>query len=154
MVDDEHAFVAALAQRLTARNYSVTCAYSGKEALTRLEQDRDIEVVILDIKMPGLDGIEALKLIKAQWPLVEVVMLTAHSTIASAIHAIKLGAFDYLVKPTEIKQLTSKIEAAAARKRRRDELIREVYATPYLTRREQEQQIAAILAAASQTSDA
>jgi DNA-binding NtrC family response regulator len=121
--------------------------------LARLEQDQQIEVVILDIKMPGLDGIETLKLVKAQRPLVEVVMLTGHSTIDSAIHAIKLGAFDYLVKPIEIKQLASKLDEAAARKRRRDELIREIYATPYLTRREQEQQIAAIRDPALPNSD-
>ena len=98
LVDDEREFVAILTQRLTKRNYSVTFAHSGKDALAQLEEDKDIEVVILDAKMPGLDGIETLKLIRKKWPLVEVIMLTGHSTLDSAINAIKIGAYDYLPK--------------------------------------------------------
>jgi len=145
LVDDERGFVAILTQRLTKRKYSVVFTHSGKDALAQLAEDKDIEVVILDIKMPGLDGIETLKLIRKQWPLVEVIMLTAHSTLDSAINAIKMGAYDYLLKPVEMEQLVSKIEKAACRKRHRDKLILEVYMTPYLTRREQEAQIAKIL---------
>ena len=145
LVDDEREFVAILTQRLTKRNYSVTFAHSGKDALAQLEEDKDIEVAILDVKMPGLDGIETLKLIRKKWPLVEVIMLTGHSTLDSAINAIKIGAYDYLLKPIEMEQLVSKIEKAASRKRHRDKLILEVYMTPYLTRREQEEQMAKIL---------
>jgi len=145
LVDDEREFVAVLNQRLTKRNYRVTVAHSGKDALAHLEEDKDIEVVLLDAKMPGLDGIETLKRIKMKWPLVEVIMLTGHSTLDSAINAIKIGAYDYLLKPIEMEQLVSKIEKAAGRKRHRDKLILEVYMTPYLTRREQEEQIAKIL---------
>ena len=119
LVDDEREFVAILTQRLTKRNYSVTFAHSGKDALAQLEEDKDIEVVILDAKMPGLDGIETLKLIRKKWPLVEVIMLTGHSTIDSAINAIKVGAFDYLIKPIEMEQLVLKIEKAANRSRLR-----------------------------------
>lgn len=145
LVDDELEFVAVLTQRLTKRNYSVTFVHSGKDALAQLEEDKDIEIVILDVKMPGLDGTETLKLIRKKWPLVEVIMLTGHSTLDSAINAIKIGAYDYLLKPIEIEQLVSKIEKAACKKRHRDKLILEVYMTPYLTRREQEEQIAKIL---------
>jgi DNA-binding NtrC family response regulator len=145
LVDDEREFVAILTQRLTKRNYSVTFAHSGKDALAQLEKDKDIEVVILDVKMPGFDGIETLKRIKKKWPLAEVIMLTGHSTLDSAITAIKLGAYDYLLKPIEFKQLVSKIEKAARRKRHRDKLILEVYMTPYLTRRRRDAKIARIL---------
>ena len=145
LVDDELEFVAVLTQRLTKRNYSVTFVHSGKDALAQLEEDKDIEIVILDVKMPGLDGTETLKLIRKKWPLVEVIMLTGHSTLDSAINAIKIGAYDYLLKPIEIEQLVSKIEKAACKKRHRDKLVLEVYMTPYLTRREQEEQIAKIL---------
>ncbi len=145
LVDDECEFVAILTQRLTKRNYSVSFVCSGKDALAKLEEDKDIEVVILDVKMPGLDGIETLKLIKKKWPLVEVIMLTGHSTLDSAIRAIKDGAYDYLLKPVEMKQLVSKIEKAVCRKRHRDKLILEVYMTPYITQREREEQIAKIL---------
>ena len=145
LVDDEPEFVAILNQRLTKRNFRVTCAHSGRDALAQLKGDKDIEVVLLDAKMPGLDGIETLKRIKKKWPLIEVIMLTGHSTLDSAINAIKIGAYDYLLKPIEMKQLVSKIEKAAGRKRRRDQLILEVYMTPYLTKKEQEEQIARIL---------
>lgn len=145
LVDDEREFVAILAQRLIKRNYSVLAAHNGKDALARLTEDKDIEVVILDVKMPNLSGIETLKLIKAKWPLVEVIMLTGHSTIDSAVDAIKLGAYDYTLKPIEIEELVSKIEQAACRKRNRDRRILEVYMTPYLTQREREEQVAKIL---------
>ena len=145
LVDDEHKFVAILTQRLTQRNYSVAFAHSGKDALAQLEDAKDIDVVILDVKMPGLDGIETLKRIKEKWPLIEVIMLTGHSTLDSAIDAIKIDANDYLLKPVEMEQLVSKIKKAVCRKRHRDRLILDVYMTPYLTRREQEEQIAKIL---------
>ena len=145
LVDDEPEFVAILTQRLSKRNYSVTFAHSGKDALARLEGDKGIEVVILDVKMPGLNGIETLKLIRKKWPQIEVIMLTSHSTLNSAINAIKLGAHDFLLKPIEIEKLVSKMEKAAGKKRHRDKLILDVYMTPYLTQRERKEKIANIL---------
>ena len=145
LVDDEREFTAIISQRLIRRNYSVISACSGRDALTRLAQNNDIDVVILDVKMPELDGVETLKLIKKKWPLVEVLMLTAHSTIDSAISAIKLGAIDYMMKPIEMDQLVIKIDKAAGRKQHREKLIQDVYATPYLTRHEREEKIAEIL---------
>jgi DNA-binding NtrC family response regulator len=145
LVDDEREFVAILTQRLTKRNYAVAFAHSGKDALAQLAANKDIEVVLLDVKMPGLDGIETLKLIKKKRPLVGVIMLTGNSTLNSAINAVNLGAYDYLLKPVEIEKLVSKMEEAAGRKRHRDKLILDVYMTPYLTQREREEHIAKIL---------
>ncbi len=76
-------------------------AHSGDEALKKLNENAGVEVVILDVKMPGMDGIETLREIKRQFPLVEVVMLTGHATVESAIEGMKIGAFDYLMKPSE-----------------------------------------------------
>ena len=120
--------------------------------MAQLEQDKNIEVVILDVKMPGLDGIETLKLMKKNWPLVEVIMLTGHSTLNCAIDSIKLGAYDFLLKPTDIGQLIAKLDKAAHRKRHRDKLILEVYMTPYITQREREKMIADILDPANPSS--
>ena len=152
LVDDEPEFGAILSQRLSKRRYSVSTARSGEDALAQLEQDKNIEVVILDVKMPGLDGIETLKFIKKKWPLVEVIMLTGHSTLNSAIDSIKLGAYDFLLKPTDIGQLIAKLDKAAHRKRHRDKLILEVYMTPYITQRERERMISGILDPATQGS--
>jgi DNA-binding NtrC family response regulator len=91
--------------------------------MAALEKDRRIEVVILDVKMPGMDGIETLKQIKSKHPLVEVVMLTGHATVESAIDGMKLGAFDYLMKPCDMDQLIAKVTQAAQRKREQEERI-------------------------------
>lgn len=122
-VDDETAFVEAMIKRLNIRDIEVTPAHSGPEALQRLADKNDLEVVILDIKMPGMDGIEALRQIKSQFPLVEVIMLTGHATVESAIEGMKQGAFDYLMKPCDIDVLVEKVAEACARKRRQDEKI-------------------------------
>jgi DNA-binding NtrC family response regulator len=152
LVDDEREFVAILCQRLTQKSYLVSSAHSGEDALAQLEKNQDVEVVVLDIKMPGLDGIETLKLIKKKWPLVEVIMLTGHSTLNSAIDSIKLGAYDFLLKPTDIGHLIAKLEKAAGRKRHRDRLILGVHMMPYITPREREKMIADILDPATQSS--
>jgi DNA-binding NtrC family response regulator len=116
IVDDEEAFVAALERRLSLRETRVTVAYSGEEALKKLEETPDVEVVLLDVKMPGMDGIEALKRIKARHPLMEVIMLTGHATVETAIEGMKLGAFDYLKKPCEIDDLVTKLHEARDRR--------------------------------------
>ena len=122
-VDDEVPFVEALTKRLTKRDLEITPAYSGDEALSKLAGQTSTEVVILDVKMPGMDGIETLRDIKKRFPLVEVIMLTGHATVESAIEGMKLGAFDYLMKPCEIDQLVSKVREAAAKKRSHEEKI-------------------------------
>jgi DNA-binding NtrC family response regulator len=123
LVDDEIPFVEALTKRLTRRELQITAAHDGEQALAALERDNTLEVVVLDVKMPGMDGIAALREIKAGYPLVEVIMLTGHATVESAIEGMKLGAFDYLMKPCEIDDLVTKVEDAAARKLAHEEKI-------------------------------
>ena len=123
LVDDEEPFVATLTKRLTKRELDITAAFDGKAALEKLAADTKLEVVILDVKMPGMDGIETLKEIKTEYPLIEVIMLTGHATVETAIEGMKLGAFDYLMKPCDIDVLVAKVEAAAARKDTHEEKI-------------------------------
>ncbi len=123
LVDDEVPFVEAMTKRLTRRDLSVEQAFSGKEALNKLTAGSQAEVVILDVKMPGMDGIETLQAIKGKVPLVEVIMLTGHATVESAIEGMRLGAFDYLMKPCDMDHLIAKVKEAAARKRQHEEKI-------------------------------
>ncbi|MFH0729159.1 MAG: response regulator [Pseudomonadota bacterium] len=125
LVDDEALFVDVIEKRLKKRDISIATAASGQEALEKLSETDRFEVVILDVKMPVMDGIETLAKIKKRHPLVEVIMLTAHATIESAIDGMKLGAFDYLMKPCEIEELVEKVEKAAGRKRGQEEKILE-----------------------------
>jgi len=135
LVDDEAPFVAAMSKRLAHRGYAVQDAFDGRAALQLLRENPGIEVVVLDVKMPGMDGIETLQEIKRQFPLVEVVMLTGHATVESAIDGMKLGAFDYLMKPCDIDVLVSKVEAAAEKKRLHEEKIQEARIREITTRR-------------------
>lgn len=123
LVDDEQDFVEPLSERLSTRGFSTGVAFSGEEALTRVK-DADWDVIVLDVLMPGMDGTETLREIKNMKPLIEVIMLTGHATVESAIEGMKLGAYDYLMKPTELKDLIAKIEKARARKEEQDERIR------------------------------
>ena len=113
LVDDEVPFVETMTKRLNKRDLQVSTAFSGEEALEKLAKESHVEVVILDVKMPGMDGIETLREIKRQHPLVEVVMLTGHATVETAIEGMKLGAFDYLMKPCDMDVLMSKVGEAA-----------------------------------------
>jgi len=124
LVDDEEEFVETLAQRLEVREFDVTTALNGADALERLE-DKEIDLVILDLQMPGVDGIAVLRKIKELKPLIEVIMLTGHATVETAIEGMKLGAFDFLIKPTETEELVEKINRAFGRKAEQDERIRE-----------------------------
>jgi DNA-binding NtrC family response regulator len=125
LVDDEAPFVETMTKRLEKRNLEIISALSGLEALETLQGHQNIDVVILDVKMPGMDGIETLGEIKKLYPLIEVIMLTAHATVESAIDGMKLGAYDYLMKPCDIDQLMAKVEEAAGKKRDHEEKIRE-----------------------------
>jgi DNA-binding NtrC family response regulator len=125
LVDDEVPFVETMSKRLGKRDLEVIAAFSGTEALEKLGKEKSIEVVILDVKMPGIDGIETLREIKSRFPLVEVVMLTGHATVETAIEGMKLGAYDYLMKPCDMDILMSKVGEAAARKRRQENKIME-----------------------------
>ena len=122
-VDDEVPFVEAMSRRLNKRDISVVTSYSGPEALDVLEKDQGVEVVILDVKMPGMDGIETLGEIRKKFPLVEVIMLTGHATVETGIEGMKLGAFDYLMKPCDMDVLMDKLKEAVAKKRKHEEKI-------------------------------
>jgi DNA-binding NtrC family response regulator len=123
LVDDEVSFVETFAERLELRNFEISKAFSGPEALQVLEENKNVEVVILDVKMPGMDGIETLADIKKKHPLVEVMMLSGHADVESALEGMKQGAFDYLMKPVDMDQISAKVTEAAAKKRRHEEKI-------------------------------
>ena len=125
LVDDEKAFLDTITKRLEKRDLKVSAVYSGKDALIRLENDKTIEVVILDVKMPGIDGIQTLIEIKKKFPLVEVIMLTGHATVETAIDGTQIGAFDYLMKPCDIDVLVAKVNDAASKKKGHEEKIME-----------------------------
>ena len=127
VVDDEVDFVEVLSLRLKETGEKVTPVYSGRECLDVLEKT-DIDVVVLDIKMPGMDGIQTLTEIKKRFPLVEVIMLTGHGTIETAVEGMKLGAFDYLLKPADFDELLDKLEGARKRKDEQEKRIRKAEA--------------------------
>ena len=127
LVDDEVPFVETMAKRLAKRNIKTITAFNAEEGLEKLKDNQDLDVIILDIKMPGIDGIDALKEIKTASPLVEVIMLTGHATIESAIEAMKLGAHDFLMKPFDIEELVLKINEAAEKKRQHEKKIEEAF---------------------------
>lgn len=124
LVDDEEMFVEMLAERLEARGLEVVKSFNGDQALERI-RERDFDVVILDVLMPGKDGVDVLREIKQLRPLTEVIMLTGHATVDTAIRGMKLGAYDYLLKPTETKDLMEKIQGAYKRKNEQEERIRQ-----------------------------
>lgn len=120
VVDDEDAFRELLVKRLERRGISTTQASSAHEALEKLSQ-RHIDIVLLDVKMPGISGIEALGLIRERFPKVETIFLTGHSSAEDGVAGIKAGAFDYLTKPIEFDHLISKIHQAYEKIRREEE---------------------------------
>ena len=123
LVDDEERFLLTTKKLLDRKGLDVSTAVSGSEALEKLKTE-NIHVVILDVKMPGMDGIAVLKAIKAQHPLVEVIMLTGHATAESAVEGLKSGATDYLVKPMDIDELVAKAEEAFGKRQALEEKIR------------------------------
>ena len=134
LVDDEREFVEVLAERLETRDFEVSTAASGDEALDRL-RDKKVDVVVLDVLMPGKDGLETLKEIKQLMPLVEVIMLTGHGTVETAVEGMKVGAFDYLMKPTETKALVEKIVKAYKRMVEHEDRIRQAEIEKIMLRR-------------------
>ena len=115
LVDDEVVFTQNMAKLLINRGYVVKAVNSGDAAIQALEE-KDFDVVVLDLKMPGMDGITTLKEIKKLGLFTEMLILTGHGSIDTALEAIKLGAYDYLTKPCEIDELVGKIEGAWEKK--------------------------------------
>jgi DNA-binding response OmpR family regulator len=133
LVDDEEDFAEMLSLRLKELGEKVTVAYNGQEGLDTLAKT-SIDVVILDIKMPGMDGIETLREIKKQYPIIEVILLTGHGSTETAVEGMKLGAFDYLMKPADFGDLAAKLEGARKRKDEQEERIRKAEAKLLLRR--------------------
>jgi DNA-binding NtrC family response regulator len=123
LVDDELSFVETLAKRLSLRRLQVTTAGSAADALQALERT-PVDVVVLDVKMPGMDGIAATKAIRDAHPLIEVILLTGHANLEASVEGLAMGAFDYLLKPVSIDELVYKIEDAARKKVLQEEKIR------------------------------
>lgn len=115
LVDDEVEFLETLEKRLRKRNLQVSCSRSGEAALEFLVA-HPVDVVVLDVKMAGMSGVQTLREIKRKAPLVEVIMLTGHANIEVAIEGMELGAFDYLMKPVDIDDLLFKVQDAHKKK--------------------------------------
>jgi len=115
LVDDEEAFVEALGKRLKARGLNVETSNSGEEAITKAEE-RTFDVIVLDLAMPGMDGIETLKRLRGSDPDMQIILLTGHGSIGKAVEATKLGAMDFLQKPAGLSDLLELIREAGARK--------------------------------------
>lgn len=127
IVDDEEKFSQPLSERLSLRDYDVTTSQSGEDAVNQIKKF-NYDVVILDVIMPGMGGIDTLREIKKIKPLTEIIMLTGHATVETAIEGMKLGATDFLMKPCETEDLVSKIQKAHDRKAEQEERIREAKA--------------------------
>ena len=115
LVDDEVVFANNLFKLLSKRGYDAAVVYSGADAADIVEE-KEFDVIVLDMKMPGMDGIATLKEIKKKMPSVEVVILTGHGSVESGIEGMQLGAFDFLMKPVSIDDLQEKVSEAYRRK--------------------------------------
>ncbi len=115
LVDDEVVFTTNMSKILSRRGFEVRAVNDGESAIEAIE-DEEYDVVVLDLRMPGMDGIAALKVMKRKRPLLEVIILTGHGSVESGIQGMNLGAFDYAMKPIQINELQEKIEEAFARK--------------------------------------
>jgi len=124
LADDEEDFIKTLAQRLELRDFSITTVFSGESAIAMAEKI-DFDVIILDVAMPEISGIDALQEIKKFKPLTPIIMLTGEATVQNAIKGMKLGAFDFLMKPADTELLVEKITQAYALKQEHDERIRQ-----------------------------
>ena len=115
IIDDEQEFTEALAERMTNRGMMVSTSSSAIEGLQSVEE-QSFDVVVLDLQMPEMDGIETLKILKKKRPELQVILLTGHATVEKGIEAMKLGAMDLLEKPADMTTLTEKIKKAQAKK--------------------------------------
>ena len=115
LVDDEKDFLDALSERLETRGLKVNTVISGEEAVAK-SQSENFDSIILDLSMPGIDGLETMKRIKEKKPDAEIIILTGHGTIKTGIEAMKLGADDFLYKPVDITELLKKISTAKGKR--------------------------------------
>ena len=115
LVDDEQDFLETLSSRLEMRGLKVSAVTSGEQAITEAKQ-QDYDAIVVDLAMPGIDGLETLKRIKADNPNAEIIMLTGQASVQSGVEAMKLGAGDFLQKPVELSELMAKIGEAKSKK--------------------------------------
>lgn len=132
IVDDEEQFADSLAERLRMRDYHVTVALTGGDAVKAVDKT-NFDVVILDVQLPDLNGVEVLKKIKQAKPLTEVVMLSGHAEVETAIEGMRAGAFDFLLKPADSDDFFIKIEKAGDRKAEHEERIRAAKVSDYVS---------------------
>ena len=111
IVDDELKFLQSISKRLSMKGFDVTTASDGEEAIKAAKEDK-FDIALLDLKMPGMDGTEVLKVLKDRHKFLEVIMLTGHASIDSAVETTKLGAFRYLEKPFETEKLDLALKEA------------------------------------------
>jgi len=115
LIDDEKDFLDIMTERMEARGFEVSTSMSAKEALGMIKKGA-YDAIILDLQMPGMDGIEALKAIKEIQPEAQIILLTGHATVEKGVEAIKLGATDFIEKPADLETLSRKIKNAHAEK--------------------------------------
>jgi len=115
LVDDEEDFLETLSSRLELRGLKVSAVTSGEQAISEAKQ-QEYDAIVVDLSMPGIDGLETLKRIKADNPNAEIIMLTGHASVQSGVEAMKLGAGDFLQKPVELAELMDKIGEAKHKK--------------------------------------
>jgi DNA-binding NtrC family response regulator len=117
LVDDEEQFLQVLSERLTNRGLNVSSVTSGEEAIAMVE-NKNFDAVVVDLAMPGIDGIETTKKIKEKRPDLEIIILTGHATVKAGIEAMKLGAEDFLEKPVDLNILLERISEAKQKRMR------------------------------------
>ncbi len=130
LVDDEEQFLDVFSKRLQGRGLKVDIAVSGDEAIKRVK-DKQFDTIVLDLVMPGIDGIETLKRLREENPDLQIIILTGHGTVEKGVEAMKEGAVDFLEKPVDLKKLLEKIGEAKQRKvliveKRREEEIKKI----------------------------
>jgi DNA-binding NtrC family response regulator len=133
LIDDEQDFLNIMAERMEARDMTVSTASSAKEGLEKAAAGT-FDAVILDLRMPEMDGMEALRILKEKNPDLEVILLTGHATLKDGVEAMKLGALDLLEKPADINALTERIQSAHAKKlvffeKKNEEMIKNIMGT-------------------------
>jgi DNA-binding NtrC family response regulator len=124
-VDDEADFLETILKRMQKRGVAASAVDSGEAAVAWLQQ-HPVDVVVLDVRMKGMDGIQTLRAIKSAHPLIEVIMLTGHASLEIAREGMKLGAFDYLMKPIDLDELLYKLEDAYQKKTIQQHKIRNI----------------------------
>ncbi len=115
LVDDEKDFVEALGERMDARGMNVSTTTSGEDAIKKVEKE-SFDAIVLDLQMPGMDGLEVLAAIKKIKPEMQIILLTGHATVEKGIEAMKLGAMDLIEKPADLETISEKIKKAQAKK--------------------------------------